>query len=95
MLKRKTILKDSKKAAMLFKEEGNLFTEKKMELLALGNSSFCKALENGCKFDQVGEMKEKQSFIPKQRCILEMQPLLIENVVLHVRQTGHLQNCCK
>ena len=41
-----------------------------MELLALGNSSFCKALENGCKFDQVGEIKEKTKLYSKTKMYL-------------------------
>ncbi|MDY6966775.1 MAG: hypothetical protein SVM80_12565, partial [Halobacteriota archaeon] len=48
-----------KKAAVLFDEASGIFSEKRMKLLALGNSSFCKALENGCKFDQVEEIKDK------------------------------------
>ncbi len=57
-------------AANLFIKAGNLFTETKLKLLASGNSSFCKALEYGCKFDESISIEIKTSLYPKVKSML-------------------------
>ncbi|MFW9863234.1 MAG: nitrilase-related carbon-nitrogen hydrolase [Candidatus Thorarchaeota archaeon] len=52
-------------AASLFTEASKLFTDTKLKLLAKGNSAFCKALKNGCEFDESTETDVKASLYPK------------------------------
>ena len=57
-------------AANLFTEASNLFTDSKLKLLSSGNSTFCQALEYGCKFDDSIEMETKSQLYPKVKTIL-------------------------
>ena len=57
-------------AADLFTEASNLFTDSKLKLLASGNSTFCQALEYGCKFDDSIEMETKTQLYPKVKTML-------------------------
>ncbi|KKN17135.1 hypothetical protein LCGC14_0968930, partial [marine sediment metagenome] len=57
-------------AAMLFAKASNLFTDTKLKLLASGNSTFCQALEYGCKFDESNEMNIKKDLYPKVKLTL-------------------------
>ncbi len=52
-------------AANLFTKASNIFIETKLKLLASGNSSFCRALEYGCKFDESIETEIKAQLYPK------------------------------
>ncbi|MFX0038995.1 MAG: hypothetical protein ACFFAB_06625 [Candidatus Heimdallarchaeota archaeon] len=64
---------DSKRFAQasdLFKNASGIFIESKLKLLASGNSSFCKALELGCKFDKSLEMEFKEGLYPKVKILL-------------------------
>ncbi len=57
-------------AAALFAKASNLFTDTNLKLLATGNSTFCQALEYGCKFDESIEMKDKTDLYPKVKVTL-------------------------
>jgi predicted amidohydrolase len=57
-------------AANLFKEASNLFVDTKLKLLASGNSTFCQALEAGCKFDETLELEVKRDLYPKIKVML-------------------------
>ncbi|MFW9952088.1 MAG: nitrilase-related carbon-nitrogen hydrolase, partial [Candidatus Thorarchaeota archaeon] len=57
-------------AAELFSKASDFFTLSKLKLLAQGNSSFCLALEEGCKFDQSYDIKIKTTIYPKIKSIL-------------------------
>jgi len=52
-------------AANLFLKASRLFSDSKLKLLASGNSTFCQALEIGCKFDDAHESKVKAQLYPK------------------------------
>ena len=57
-------------SANLFSKASNLFSDTKLKLLALGNSAFCQALELGCKFDELFEIKIKTELYPKIKLML-------------------------
>ncbi|MHA2394466.1 MAG: nitrilase-related carbon-nitrogen hydrolase [Promethearchaeota archaeon] len=57
-------------AATLFTKASNLFVDTKLKLLASGNSSFCNALESGCRFDDTLEIKIKRDLYPKIKLLL-------------------------
>ena len=57
-------------AAGLFTEASDLFTDKKLKLLASGNSTFCQALEYGCKFDESIDIDLKKDLYPKVKQML-------------------------
>ncbi|GAH05705.1 unnamed protein product, partial [marine sediment metagenome] len=57
-------------AAGLFAEASDLFTDKKLKLLASGNSTFSQALEYGCKFDESIDMTLKKEIYPKVKQML-------------------------
>ena len=52
-------------AANLFLKASTLFSDTKLKLLASGNSTFCQALEIGCKFDEAHESEVKAQLYPK------------------------------
>jgi len=52
-------------AAKLFLKASTLFSDSKLKLLASGNSTFCLALEIGCKFDEAHESEVKAQLYPK------------------------------
>jgi len=57
-------------AAKLFAKASDYFTESKLKFLAQGNSNFCLALEEGCKFDQSHDMEVKTTLYPNVKSIL-------------------------
>jgi predicted amidohydrolase len=57
-------------AATLFSKASDLFTASKLKFLAQGNSNFCLALEEGCRFDLSHDIKTKTSLFPKVKSIL-------------------------
>ncbi|MHA1257495.1 MAG: metallophosphoesterase family protein, partial [Promethearchaeota archaeon] len=57
-------------AANLFLKASNLFSDSKLKFLASGNSTFCQALELGCKFDEVNESELKAELYPKIKVML-------------------------
>jgi len=57
-------------AANLFTKASNQFTASKLKLLASGNSAFCLALEQGCKFDASTETQVKAQIYPKVKSML-------------------------
>ncbi|MHA2088367.1 MAG: hypothetical protein ACW972_08830, partial [Promethearchaeota archaeon] len=57
-------------AANLFTKASNLFTDTKLKLLSSGNSTFCQALEIGCKFDETFELKIKRELYPRIKLML-------------------------
>ena len=57
-------------ASSLFSKASNLFTDINLKLLASGNSTFCQALEYGCKFDDSIEMEVKKGLYPKVKVTL-------------------------
>jgi len=57
-------------AAELFAKASDLFTDAKLKLLSSGNSSFCQALEYGCKFDKSIEINIKKELYPKVKLTL-------------------------
>ncbi|MFX1360676.1 MAG: nitrilase-related carbon-nitrogen hydrolase [Promethearchaeota archaeon] len=65
-------------AADLFAEASDFFTESKLKFLAQGNSNFCLALEEGCKFDQSHDMKIKTILYPNVKLILRKAADLYE-----------------
>ncbi|MFX1387152.1 MAG: hypothetical protein ACFE9M_08060 [Promethearchaeota archaeon] len=65
-------------AANLFEKASNYFTESKLKFLAQGNSNFCLALEEGCKFDQSHDFKDKTRLYPNIKSILRKAADLYE-----------------
>ncbi|NHJ31239.1 MAG: carbon-nitrogen hydrolase family protein [Asgard group archaeon] len=65
-------------AADLFAEASDLFTDKKLKLLASGNSTFCQALEYGSKFDESIEIDLKRNLYPKVKQMLSKAADLYE-----------------
>ncbi len=59
-----------KEAANLFISASQLFAESKLKFLASGNSSFCLALEHGCKFDAFHEIGIKAELYTKVKSLL-------------------------
>ncbi|KKM02748.1 hypothetical protein LCGC14_1781310, partial [marine sediment metagenome] len=57
-------------AAVLFIKASKLFSSNKMKSLTSGNSSFCQALELGCKFDKTIEADIKAELYPKIKIML-------------------------
>jgi len=57
-------------AANLFTKASNLFADTKLKLLASGNSAFCQALELGCKFDELIDIRIKTDLYPKVKLML-------------------------
>ncbi len=57
-------------ASKLFLKASDLFTDRKLKLLASGNSSVCLALENGCKFDDSTDIEKKADYYKKVRMML-------------------------
>ena len=57
-------------AANLFIKASNLFSNSKLKFLASGNSTFCQALELGCKFDEANESEVKAELYPKIKVML-------------------------
>ncbi len=57
-------------AAKLFAKASDFFTQSKLKFLAEGNSNFCLALEEGCKFDQSHDMEVKRRLYPNVKLIL-------------------------
>ncbi|MHA1257562.1 MAG: metallophosphoesterase, partial [Promethearchaeota archaeon] len=57
-------------AANLFTKASNLFTDSKLKLLSSGNSTFCQALEYGCKFDDSIEMETKSQLYTEVKSLL-------------------------
>lgn len=57
-------------AANLFTKASNLFSDTKLKFLASGNSAFCQALENGCKFDESIDPEVKTQLYPKVKVML-------------------------
>ena len=57
-------------AANLFIKASNLFSDSKLKFLASGNSTFCQALEIGCKFDEAHESEVKAELYPKIKGLL-------------------------
>jgi len=57
-------------AANLFTKASELFADSKLKLLASGNSAFCQALEDGCKFDKSAEMRVKAQLYQKIKMML-------------------------
>ena len=66
-------------ASILFAKASDYFTESKLKFLAQGNSNFCLALEEGCKFDQSHDMKVKTILYPNVKSILRKAAHLYEN----------------
>ncbi len=65
-------------AASLFTKASNYFTQSKLKFLAQGNSNFCLALEEGCKFDQSHDMEVKTRLYPNVKSILRKAANLYE-----------------
>ncbi len=65
-------------AAKLFAKASDFFTQSKLKFLAQGNSNFCLALEEGCKFDQSHEMEVKTRLYPNVKSILRNAANLYE-----------------
>ncbi len=65
-------------AAKLFIKASDFFTESKLKFLAQGNSNFCLALEEGCKFDQSHNMAVKTELYPNIKSILRKAANLYE-----------------
>jgi len=59
-----------KEASELFVKASKFFTGSKLKFLAQGNSDFCAALEEGCKFDQTNDIDVKTLIYPKVKSIL-------------------------
>jgi len=59
-----------KEAAEIFTIASDFFTGSKLKFLAQGNSNFCAALEEGCKFDQSDDIDVKTLLFPKVKSIL-------------------------
>lgn len=65
-------------AAKLFAKASDFFTESKLKYLADGNSNFCIALEEGCKFDQSHDIEVKRGLYPNVKLILRKAANLYE-----------------
>ncbi|MFX1311326.1 MAG: nitrilase-related carbon-nitrogen hydrolase [Promethearchaeota archaeon] len=65
-------------AANLFSKASEYFTQSKLKFLAKGNSNFCLALEEGCKFDQSHDIEVKTRLYPKVKSILRKAANLYE-----------------
>jgi len=65
-------------AAGLFLKASDLFMDAKLKLLASGNSTFCQALEFGCKFDKSIELDIKKELYPKVKVTLSKAATLYE-----------------
>ena len=65
-------------AAKLFSKASDFFTESKLKYLADGNSNFCIALEEGCKFDQSHDIEVKRRLYPNVKLILRKAANLYE-----------------
>ncbi len=65
-------------AAVLFTKASDLFMDAKLKLLAYGNSTFCQALEYGCKFDKSIGMDIKKELYPKVKVTLSKAATLYE-----------------
>ena len=65
-------------AAELFAKASDFFTESKLKFLADGNSNFCLALEEGCKFDQSHDIEVKRRLYPNVKLILRKAANLYE-----------------
>ncbi|MFX1595902.1 MAG: nitrilase-related carbon-nitrogen hydrolase, partial [Promethearchaeota archaeon] len=65
-------------AANLFSKASDFFIESKLKFLAQGNSNFCLALEEGCKFDQSHDIKIKTRLYPNIKSILRNAANLYE-----------------
>jgi len=65
-------------SAKLFAEASDFFTESKLKFLAQGNSNFCLALEEGCKFDQSHDIEIKTRLYPNVKSILRKAADLYE-----------------
>ena len=65
-------------AANLFAKASDYFTESKLKFLAQGNSNFCLALEEGCKFDQSHDLEFKTRLFPNVKSILRNAANLYE-----------------
>jgi len=57
-------------AAKLFINASKLFEDTKLKLLSSGNSTFCQALEYGCKFDESIEIQIKTELYKKVKTLL-------------------------
>jgi len=57
-------------SAELFSKASELFRESKLKLLAIGNSNFCLALEQGCNFDKSYDIDEKRNLFSKVKTLL-------------------------
>jgi len=67
------IYEDPKKYSMsaeLFSRASELFRESKLKSLAIGNSNFCLALEQGCNFDKSHDIDVKKNLFLKVKSIL-------------------------
>jgi len=67
------IYEDPNKYAMsaeLFLIASELFRERKLKLLAIGNSNFCLALEQGCNFDKSHDIEKKKHLFLKVKSML-------------------------
>ena len=67
------IYEDPKKYAMsaeLFSKASELFRENKLKRLAIGNSNFCLALEQGCNFDKSHDIEVKKKLFLKVKSLL-------------------------
>jgi predicted amidohydrolase/tetratricopeptide (TPR) repeat protein len=65
-------------AAKLFAKASDYFTESKLKYLADGNSNFCIALEEGCRFDQSHDIEVKRKLYQKIKLILRKAANLYE-----------------
>lgn len=59
-----------KEAASLFVKASEFLSESRLKYLAKGNSNFCLALEEGCKFDRSHDINIKTRLYPKVKSIL-------------------------
>ena len=59
-----------KEASVIFERASKIFIGSKLKFLAQGNSHFCTALEEGCKFDQSDDIDVKTLIYPKVKSIL-------------------------
>jgi len=65
-------------AANLFTKASDFFTESKLKFLSQGNSNFCLALEEGCKFDKSHDMEIKTRLYQNVKSILRKAANLYE-----------------
>ncbi|MFW9943037.1 MAG: carbon-nitrogen hydrolase family protein [Candidatus Thorarchaeota archaeon] len=57
-------------AARLFEKASNFFSNNKLKILSSSNSSFCQALELGCRFDESTETSMKSELYPRIKVML-------------------------